>query len=69
MPLDPSKLWGGKPFRNVPEPILVADIPFPKDPLVLMVQQYVKEKLPIQTFNHSMRVFYFGKLKLSIFLS
>ncbi|RFU77399.1 cyanamide hydratase [Trichoderma arundinaceum] len=61
MPLDPSKLFGGKPFKNAPGPILVADINFPDDnPIVAKVQSYAKEKLPIQTFNHSMRVFYFA---------
>ncbi|KAL7935356.1 hypothetical protein V8C35DRAFT_333871 [Trichoderma chlorosporum] len=60
LPLDPSLLWNGNPFQNVPGPILVDDIPFPKDPIVLSIQQYAKEKLPIQTFNHCMRVFYFG---------
>lgn len=65
LPLDPSQLWGGKPFRNVPGPILVDDIKFPEDPIAIEVQKYAKEMLPIQTFNHSMRVFYFGKLNSS----
>ncbi|KAH8817024.1 hypothetical protein F5884DRAFT_818877 [Xylogone sp. PMI_703] len=61
VPVDPSKLFDGKPFRNAPGPILVSDIKFPsEDPIVNKVQHYVKEKLPIQTFNHSMRVFYFA---------
>ncbi|KAF3075360.1 Cyanamide hydratase [Trichoderma lentiforme] len=60
LPLDPSQLWGGKPFRNIPEPILVDDIKFPEDPIAVEVQKYAKEMLPIQTFNHSMRVFYFA---------
>ncbi|EHK20951.1 uncharacterized protein TRIVIDRAFT_59405 [Trichoderma virens Gv29-8] len=61
VPLDPSKLFAGEPFKNVPGPILVADIKFPNDdPIVAKVQSYAKEKLPIQTFNHSMRVFYFA---------
>lgn len=61
VPLDPSKLFGGEPFKNAPGPILVADIKFPNDdPIVVKVQSYAKDRLPIQTFNHSMRVFYFG---------
>ncbi|PTB35342.1 uncharacterized protein TrAFT101_011214 [Trichoderma asperellum] len=60
LPLDPSKLFGGKPFRNAPEPLLVSDIKFPEDdPIVAKVRSYAKEKLPIQTYNHSMRVFYY----------
>ncbi|KAK0765802.1 hypothetical protein N5P37_001740 [Trichoderma harzianum] len=60
LPLDPSQLWGGKPFRNIPGPILVDDIKFPEDPIAVEVQKYAKEMLPMQTFNHSMRVFYFA---------
>ncbi|KAL6792117.1 hypothetical protein J3E68DRAFT_442782 [Trichoderma sp. SZMC 28012] len=60
LPLDPSQLWGGKPFRKIPGPILVDDIKFPEDPIAIEVQKYAKEMLPIQTFNHSMRVFYFA---------
>jgi cyanamide hydratase len=61
VPLDPSKLFNGEPYKNVPGPLLVADIKFPNDdPIVAKVQSYAKEKLPIETFNHSMRVFYFG---------
>ncbi|KAL7808381.1 hypothetical protein V8C26DRAFT_296612 [Trichoderma gracile] len=61
VPLDPSKLFGGEPFKNRPEPLLVSDIKFPDDdPIVAKIQSYAKERLPIQTFNHSMRVFYFS---------
>ncbi|KAM0449177.1 hypothetical protein ACHAPV_007943 [Trichoderma viride] len=61
LPLDPSKLFGGKPFRNAPGQLLVSDIKFPEDdPIVAKVQTYAKEKLPIQTYNHSMRVFYYA---------
>ncbi|EHK50976.1 uncharacterized protein TrAtP1_009984 [Trichoderma atroviride] len=61
LPLDPSKLFGGKPFRNAPGQLLVSDIKFPEDdPIVAKVQSYAKEKLPIQTYNHSMRVFYYA---------
>ncbi|KAL9473654.1 hypothetical protein ACSS6W_008034 [Trichoderma asperelloides] len=60
LPLDPSKLFGGKPFRNAPGPLLVSDIKFPEDdPIVAEVRSYAKKKLPIQTYNHSMRVFYY----------
>ncbi|TFB01526.1 Cyanamide hydratase [Trichoderma ghanense] len=61
VPLDPSKLFGSQPFQNRPGPLLVADIKFPDDdPIVVKVKSYAKERLPIQTFNHSMRVFYFS---------
>lgn len=41
------------------------EINFPEDPIVIEVQKYAKETLSIQTFNHCIRVFYFGKLNNS----
>ena len=53
-------LLRNQPYINVPEPILVKDIPFPSDPLVTKVRDYAKKHLLEQTYNHSMRVYYFG---------
>ncbi len=67
MPVDANAIFLGKPYLNKPEPLLFDDIKFPSDDTVVAkVQQYAKEKLPAKTFNHSMRVFYFGKLLLSL---
>ncbi|PHH90126.1 hypothetical protein CDD83_4443 [Cordyceps sp. RAO-2017] len=61
VPVDPGKMFGEKPYLNKPAPMLVADIKFPHDaPVVANVYAYTKEKLPRQTFNHSMRVYYFA---------
>ncbi|KAK9368185.1 hypothetical protein V1509DRAFT_624501 [Lipomyces kononenkoae] len=61
VPVDAGKLFDGKPFKNIPQSVLVADIEWPsEDPIVTKVQQYVKDKLPLPTFNHSMRVFYYS---------
>ncbi|KAM4064594.1 HD domain-containing protein [Hirsutella rhossiliensis] len=61
VPVDPSNIFGGKPFINQPEPLLVADMEFPGDDAVVeKVCAYAKQKLPLQTFNHSMRVYYFA---------
>ncbi|KAK7409053.1 hypothetical protein QQX98_008757 [Neonectria punicea] len=61
VPVDAGKLFNGKPYINKPTPLLVADIKFPSDdPLVAKVQQYAKEQLPIQTFNHSLRAYYYA---------
>jgi cyanamide hydratase len=66
VPLDPEAIFQGKPYLNEPGPILVKDIHFPSDdPIVVKAQQYAKEHLPAQTFNHSMRVFYWGNLPFS----
>jgi hypothetical protein len=58
---DPKILLDGKPYINAPTPILVKDIPFPTDEIVKKVQEYARTELIEQTFNHSMRVYYFGK--------
>lgn len=59
---DPKVLLSGDSYINKPSPLLVKDIPFPSDDdLVAKVQEYAKAKLTPQTYNHSMRVFYFGE--------
>ena len=61
VPLDANAIFNGKPYLHKPTPVLVADIPFPSDdPVVAKVQAYARETLPPQTYNHSMRVFYWG---------
>nr|CDP31078.1 Putative protein of unknown function [Podospora anserina S mat+] len=60
LPVDQDAIFQGKPFLHQPTPVPLSSIPYPSstDPLVAKVQEYAKEKLPIQTYNHSMRVFY-----------
>ena len=61
-PRDPNAIFKSRPYLHAPGPLLVKDIPFPSDdPIVAHVQAYAKEKLSPQTYNHSMRVFYFGQ--------
>jgi hypothetical protein len=56
------KVWGGtKPFNKEPVPQLCKDVPLPDTPLVNAAMEYVRKELPEYTFNHSMRVFYYGK--------
>jgi cyanamide hydratase len=40
--------------------IAASSIKLPDSPLVKAVHEYVKKELPIETFNHSMRVYYYG---------
>ena len=54
-------LLEGKPYLNEPTSLVVDDIPWPIDDLVTRVQKYAKDELREETYNHSMRVFYFGK--------
>ena len=42
------------------KPVSVDDIPLPDSPLVQSITKYAKENLSKQTFNHSMRVFFYG---------
>lgn len=53
-------LLSGKPYINKPSTLLVKDIQFPSDDVVAKVRKHAEEKLAAPTFNHSMRVFYFG---------
>jgi cyanamide hydratase len=48
-----------------PKPLSVSSIPLPDSALVTAVQTYAKTKLPIETYNHSLRVFYYGQAILS----
>ncbi|CAK7214355.1 hypothetical protein SBRCBS47491_002112 [Sporothrix bragantina] len=58
---DPKVVLSGKDYLHEPSSLLVKDIKFPSDdPLVAQVQAYAKAKLAPQTFNHSMRVYYFA---------
>ncbi|KAH9901710.1 cyanamide hydratase [Xylariomycetidae sp. FL2044] len=61
VPVDPNAILEGKPYIHRPSPRTVKDMPFPDDdPLVAKVQEYAKKHLDEQTYNHSMRVYYWG---------
>lgn len=46
-------------------PLAVDDISLPNSELVQQVMKYAKDNLSAETFNHSMRVFYYGKPEFS----
>ncbi|KAI5780507.1 urea hydro-lyase/cyanamide hydratase [Geopyxis carbonaria] len=53
----------GSLFASPPaaaQPLLVADLPLPTSPVITAITAFARSKLPVATFNHSMRVFYFG---------
>ncbi|KAK3051615.1 hypothetical protein LTR09_007270 [Extremus antarcticus] len=56
-----DKLVAGRTNSQPSKPVKVDDIPFPDDELAQQVMKYAKEKLPAETFNHSMRVYYYGQ--------
>lgn len=57
-----SLQWGGDKKNNRdPEPQLCSQKPLPNTPLIKAAMEYIKVELPEHTFNHSMRVFYYGQ--------
>ncbi|KUJ20266.1 cyanamide hydratase [Mollisia scopiformis] len=50
---------------NQPKSLSTSTIPLPDSPLVKAVQEYAKAELPTETYNHSMRVFYYGEAILT----
>jgi cyanamide hydratase len=62
VPVDANLIFGDKPYLHKPPPMTVDEIPFPsEDSIVTIVQRYAKEHLTEPTYNHSMRVYYFGE--------
>ncbi|THX75413.1 cyanamide hydratase [Aureobasidium pullulans] len=60
LPCDPAKWGGNKKYNKEPVPQLCSSIPLPDTALVKAAMEHVKQELPEHTFNHSMRVFYYG---------
>lgn len=42
------------------KPVKVSELETPSGPVMRQVQEYAKKNLPEETYNHSMRVFYYG---------
>ncbi|RFU30003.1 hypothetical protein B7463_g6338, partial [Scytalidium lignicola] len=47
------------------KPISASTIELPSSKIAKAVHQYAKDKLPVETFNHSMRVYYYGQAILT----
>jgi len=66
VPLDADVIFGGAPYLIKPVHIHVKDIKFPEDdPVVVRAQRYAQDTLPIETYNHSIRVYYWGMIVVS----
>lgn len=52
--------------KNKHAELAVADIQLPDSEIARKTYEFVKQQLPIKTFNHSMRVVYYGKCSRSI---
>ena len=62
VPRDPSVLLDGKKNIKDPESHNVQGISVPDTPLANAVHDYARRELNEQTFNHSMRVYYYGAI-------
>jgi len=47
------------------EPLSISALPLPDSPLAKAVHQYAQSELQVETFNHSMRVYYYGQAMLT----
>ena len=54
--------FGQKNIKD-PQPQLVQDIILPDTALAKSIMEYARRELPEQTFNHSMRVYYYGRIQ------
>ncbi|KAG9605931.1 putative cyanamide hydratase, partial [Aureobasidium melanogenum] len=64
LPCDPEQWGGNKKNNRDPVVQLCSQVPLPNTPLVKAALEHVKKELPDHTFNHSMRVFYYGRHNL-----
>lgn len=61
-PRDVAVFLGHKNRLKEPAPQTVDSIAFPATPLAKAVLEYARKELREETFNHSMRVYYYGTL-------
>jgi cyanamide hydratase len=61
VPRSLDKLIADQSSGATSKAVTVDDIELPNTPLATSIQAYAKEHLPRQTYNHSMRVYYYGK--------
>ena len=48
------------------KPLRIEELPTPDSALAKRVQEYAKAELPEKVYNHSMRVYYYGKFVISL---
>lgn len=63
VPRSHTKVFPASSSSEGPPPLKVSDLPFPDTEIVSKTIAYAKEKLPAETFNHSLRVYYYGTLR------
>lgn len=55
-----GQLVASRKTKTESKTVSLEDIPIPDTSLVQRVAKYAKDNLSSQTFNHSMRVYYYG---------
>jgi len=65
MPRKVETLLSTRTNVKSPAPVSVNDIVLPDSPLAQAVHKYAKKELAPETFNHSMRVYYYGMHHIS----
>jgi len=70
LPVLPRNLDTTMTYPGKVNPILVSDLPAPEkiSPLAKQVYDYGKKTLPVYTFNHSIRAYYFGLMFVKLHL-
>ena len=61
-PRDPAVFLDGNKNIKEPEPQSVESITLPDSPIAKAVLEHARKELSAETFNHSMRVFYYGTI-------
>ena len=64
LPRDPSAILNGKTNVRSPQPVTVDSVSLPNTELAKEVMIYARKELSEATFNHSLRVYYYGRLNL-----
>jgi cyanamide hydratase len=60
VPRSLQKLVDSRKEMKAAQPLNIKDIKLPESSLVDNVQAYAKKNLSTETYNHSMRVYYYG---------
>lgn len=61
---DLDALLASLPDKTLATPVKVDDIKLPDTEVARQTLEYARKELPEQTFNHSMRVWYYGTSSL-----
>ena len=62
VPRSLDKLIANQSSGATATPLSVDEIGIPKSPLAASIRAYAKQNLPAKTYNHSMRVYYYGNI-------